>query len=252
MTDRQLMQRALDALVIAEVDGNCDYEATELLRTRLAHCDRCGKKMGGEGDIHTCTPDPIGDAQDKLIAEMAAQPEQEPVAWLIPGSITTDFELAKANGDKAAPLGEISKQQWNPKDHYEDGWRDALESVKCATPPAAAPVQHVKWEDAAQAAHPKSDPQYWPESLKVRFMEKEILQLRATPPAAQPEQEPGTLSIDRLNQWLDASLQERQERKPLTDEQKQSMWIAATIDPCSHMACYLRGIADTETAYGIK
>ena len=60
---------------------------------------------------------------------------QEPVAWLIPGSITTDFELAKANGDKAVPLGEISKQQWNPKDHYEDGWRDALESVKRATPP---------------------------------------------------------------------------------------------------------------------
>jgi len=81
MTDRELMQQALDALVIAEVDGNCDYEATELLRTRLAHCDRCGKRLGGEGDIHTCTPDPIGDAQSALIAEMAAQPEQEPVAY---------------------------------------------------------------------------------------------------------------------------------------------------------------------------
>jgi hypothetical protein len=42
------------------------------------------------------------------------------------------------------------------------------------------------------------------------------------------------------------------QRKPLTNEQKQSMWIAATIDPCSHIACYLRGIADTETAHGIK
>jgi hypothetical protein len=130
MTDREIMQQALDALKIAEVDGNCYYEATELLRNRLAHCDRCGKRLGGEGDIHTCTPleqksfeqwwdagddipndapytpdtpiqfawagwqaalaqpkqegdihtcrpDPIGDAQDKLIAEMAAQPEQE-------------------------------------------------------------------------------------------------------------------------------------------------------------------------------
>ena len=46
MTDRDLMKLALDALEIAEVDGNCCYEATELLRTRLA------------------------------------QPEQEPVAWL--------------------------------------------------------------------------------------------------------------------------------------------------------------------------
>ena len=77
MTDRELMQQALDALKIAEVDGNCYYEVTELLRTRLAHCDRCGKRLGGEGDIHTCTPDPIGDAQDKLIAELAAQPEQK-------------------------------------------------------------------------------------------------------------------------------------------------------------------------------
>ena len=36
MTDRDIMQQALDALEIAEVDGNCCYEATELLRTRLA------------------------------------------------------------------------------------------------------------------------------------------------------------------------------------------------------------------------
>ena len=36
MTDRQLMQQALADLEIAEVDGNCNYGATELLRTRLA------------------------------------------------------------------------------------------------------------------------------------------------------------------------------------------------------------------------
>ena len=36
MTDRDIMQQALDALEIAEVDGNCCYEATELLRARLA------------------------------------------------------------------------------------------------------------------------------------------------------------------------------------------------------------------------
>jgi hypothetical protein len=92
MTDRDLMQQALDALKIAEVDGNCYYEATELLCDRLAHCDRCGKKMGGEGDIHTCTLDPIGDAQDKLIAEMAAQPEQEPVHY---GPSSSVFGLAE-------------------------------------------------------------------------------------------------------------------------------------------------------------
>ena len=36
MNDREIMKQALDALEIAEVDGNCCYEATELLRTRLA------------------------------------------------------------------------------------------------------------------------------------------------------------------------------------------------------------------------
>jgi hypothetical protein len=46
MTDRKIMKLALEALEIAEIDGNCCYEATELLRTRLA------------------------------------QPEQEPVAWM--------------------------------------------------------------------------------------------------------------------------------------------------------------------------
>tara|TARA_R110000868_G_scaffold232726_2_gene486292 strand:+ start:3239 stop:3631 length:393 start_codon:yes stop_codon:yes gene_type:complete len=30
--------------------------AATALTERLAHCDRCGKKLGGEGDIHTCTP----------------------------------------------------------------------------------------------------------------------------------------------------------------------------------------------------
>lgn len=50
MTDRDLMKQALDALEIAEVDGNCCYEATELLRTRLT--------------------------------QPAPQPKQKPVAWL--------------------------------------------------------------------------------------------------------------------------------------------------------------------------
>lgn len=36
MTDRELMQQALADLKIAEVCGNCNYGATELLLTRLA------------------------------------------------------------------------------------------------------------------------------------------------------------------------------------------------------------------------
>jgi hypothetical protein len=72
-----------------------------------------------------------------IAKQVKPAPPVQPVAWLIPGSITTDPELAKANGDKAVALGKISTQQWNPEDHYKDGWRDALESVKRANPPAA-------------------------------------------------------------------------------------------------------------------
>ena len=100
MTDRQLilMQQALDALLALRYRSLKDEPdgVITALRDRLAHCDRCGKKMGGEGDIHTCTPkaDPIGDAQDRLIAEMAAQPEQEPVKHLMVAYKLAQKELA--------------------------------------------------------------------------------------------------------------------------------------------------------------
>jgi hypothetical protein len=92
MTDRQLMQqvlRELEGIPFYRKYGVRISNAITALQKRLAQCDRCGKKLGGEGDIHTCTPDPIGDAQDKLIAEMAAQPEQEPVAWIDPADYAT-------------------------------------------------------------------------------------------------------------------------------------------------------------------
>ena len=72
--------RRLDAELMRKSDAiQRLWAERDSLRSSMEHCDRCGKKLGGEGDIHTCTPkaDPIGDAQDKLIAEMAAQPEQK-------------------------------------------------------------------------------------------------------------------------------------------------------------------------------
>jgi hypothetical protein len=72
MTDRDIMKQALDAL-----EGLADYRYTErvketmsALTERLAHCDRCGKKLGGEGDIHTCTPPQRKPLTDDLYNEL--------------------------------------------------------------------------------------------------------------------------------------------------------------------------------------
>ena len=85
MTDRDLMQQALDALERYQVKRqDFDRFADEItaLTERLAHCDRCGKKLGGKGDIHTCTP-LIGCVQHDCAECKArlAQPEQEPVKF---------------------------------------------------------------------------------------------------------------------------------------------------------------------------
>lgn len=58
-----LNQELLEALEDA-CGGRCNAEntpcwqrdAADALRERLAHCDRCGKSLGGPGHIHTCTP----------------------------------------------------------------------------------------------------------------------------------------------------------------------------------------------------
>lgn len=41
------------------------------------------------------------------------------------------------------------------------------------------PLAVRMWHDRIKDVHPKSEPEYWPSSLKVEFMEAEILDLRA-------------------------------------------------------------------------
>ena len=40
MENKKVMQMALDALITAELDGNCEYGATDALRTALAQPEK--------------------------------------------------------------------------------------------------------------------------------------------------------------------------------------------------------------------
>jgi hypothetical protein len=113
MTDRELMQQAL-----RELEGIPCYKkygirisnAIKALKEGLAHCDRCGKRLGGEGDIHTCTPPAaahmtefeeavaavdntlhyaIDHWQDRALKAEAllARQEQEPMWWAVVGKV---------------------------------------------------------------------------------------------------------------------------------------------------------------------
>jgi hypothetical protein len=89
MSDRQLMQqvlRELEGIPFYRKYGVRIRNAITALQKRLAHCDRCGKKLGGEGDIHTCTPKPV----------------QEPVA--IDWDTKTDTPIMGYTTPPAAPV----------------------------------------------------------------------------------------------------------------------------------------------------
>jgi hypothetical protein len=149
MNDRDIMKLALEALenVTKDYVESRQYKhnkAITALRERLAHCDRCGKKLGGEGDIHTCSPKWVGLTDDgKMFVTPQSQPEQEPVAWQLWVGADTPLN---------APMGWQFYSTYNSLKSAEVSAR-TINSYKQApfakviplytTPPAAQPAQEL-------------------------------------------------------------------------------------------------------------
>ena len=59
-----------------------------------------------------------------------------------------------------------------------------------------------KWSDRVQRAHPKSEPEFWPDELRLKYMAEEIADLRTAQPDTQ---------VERLKQeiaWLEDAARE--------------------------------------------
>jgi hypothetical protein len=111
MTDLELIQQALDALEMYELETDSDIQrkAIAALRDRLTHCDRW--------------------PSIKALRERLAQPEQEPVAWMhtmIGGDVVVGYRPADLNRHP---------QRWKPL---------------YATPPAAQQEPTKEMIDAAE------------------------------------------------------------------------------------------------------
>ena len=136
----------------------------------------------------------------------------------------TDAELkalwqihaADIGGSKSYPLADFQEGQWwvNELDamashpigqaiRVTPDMRRAVAVVhnllRAATAPQPSPTAQaadsagwdadriVKWSDRIQRAHPKSEPEFWPDALRVKYMADEISDLRAAIDAARKQ-----------------------------------------------------------------
>ena len=58
-------------------------------------------------------------------------------------------------------------------------WNAVTSLLAASTRPQPVQPSARMWHDRIKDDHPTSDPQYWPNALKVEYMEREILDLRA-------------------------------------------------------------------------
>ena len=157
MTDRELMQQALKFM--DDLGRNHWGDRPGLvaaLRERLAHCDRCGKRLGGEGDIHTCTPPaaPVPSLRSTIAND----------AWAISFQSLGQYRAALLKLiDDTPPAA-----QWEQLASLIDENQRLRAELKFNTPPAAqwvgltdeerseiAAQGHQRWKEHAQAIEAK-------------------------------------------------------------------------------------------------
>jgi hypothetical protein len=178
MSDRKLMQqvlRELEGIPFYRKYGVRIRKAITALQKRLAHCDRCGKRLGGEGDIHTCTPDPIGDAQDRLIAEIAAQNEQE----LVGREAYMAIREARENASEDAYF---AARPEHDKDLNRLMFRSGFYHGYPTTPPAQPATVQPEQKPVATVIKKGAERQWMSE--RMGNLPDGIYSLYTTPPAA--------------------------------------------------------------------
>jgi uncharacterized protein YbaA (DUF1428 family) len=261
--------RRLDAELMRKSDAiQRLWAERDSLRASTAHCDRCGKRLGDEGDIHTCSPraDPIGDAQDRLIAELAAQPApvQKPVATMrmlhTYGDTTppaaahmTEFEEAVAAVD-------------NTLHHAIDHWQDKASEQAVLLRECRFAIDTLIEKKPALAMLLCGSTTLG--NLKASLHDYRVKGIfDATPPAAQPE---SVQPVSMYEDWYDSNscshcgmvgghvktcrhytTPPAAQRQPLTDEEMWRLWNAEGNDAMNQQEAitFARAI---EAAHGIK
>jgi len=137
MTDRELMQQALSALVTAELDGNCEYGVTDSLRARLAQPEPWVKTYSGGKPNYTqpVEPEPMIDGWPLYsgLPPVKVQDERE--------------ENYKSFAQSAQVLG----AQHDPRRHPSGSWT-SWDNTMC-NPLANARMQtQSAWQDGYDSA----------------------------------------------------------------------------------------------------
>jgi len=175
MTDREAMQQALEALESRGASRELHHHVITALRERLAHCDRCGKRLGGPDHIHTCSPQqPVQEPWPDEPPGHIAGGVQEPVKTVSVDEYKRLQELVTSQGirlmeyESAQPVQEPRAWlSWNDKDGYGYWDTKAEADLNCAGDTEPEPLYTAPQPDtkanSAETAKQISEPVTWVE-----------------------------------------------------------------------------------------